>query len=424
MKLRRVLGAALASGVVATIAAVAPGSAAPASTTMRVKYFGADNVDASTGAIRSDRVILSWFGVTNFAAAIGGHVVLLDAWIPRGEYSGYVPSTPAELAALQPEFIFAGHSHFDHLADAAEIMTLDPTITLVGTAEHCTQVRSQAMNDSLRCIEVVPEGAAPGTEELNLAPKLNWNDVAVRAIKHIHSAGRQPDSNDPHTPVVPPPDLGIIAEHLPSPDDTAMLISHLGDEEGGTLLYRFDVGGFSLAWHDSSGPLKQDQPELLTQIAKNFGPVDVELGAIMGFNQITNGLGDPRTYTEALRAKVFVPTHHDNWAPPVSTNAEGYRTFVEAELQKIPADHRPELLFIADPHDYVDPTVLNFDINAARWTGARPPAGPAALPSPAPRPARRPLPATGAPGAHWVVAAVLLAASASGWRLRRVYFGA
>lgn len=31
--------------------------------------FSAGNVDPRTGAIRRDRLILSWFGVTNFAVA-------------------------------------------------------------------------------------------------------------------------------------------------------------------------------------------------------------------------------------------------------------------------------------------------------------------------------------------------------------------
>ena len=53
----------------------------------RTRFFGAENVDQRTGAVRRDRAILSWFGVTNFALAIRGHVVLLDAWVPRGAHS-------------------------------------------------------------------------------------------------------------------------------------------------------------------------------------------------------------------------------------------------------------------------------------------------------------------------------------------------
>jgi L-ascorbate metabolism protein UlaG (beta-lactamase superfamily) len=406
------------------LASLAPAGAAQTAETIgaRKRYFGAANVDPSTGALRPDRVILSWFGVTNFAAAIGGHVVLLDGWVPRGEFSGYVPSSPAELATLKPEFIFTGHGHFDHMADAAEIITLSPSTTLVGTPEHCAQVREQAMGAMVRCLDAVPEGSAPGTEDMNLSARLGWSDVHVSVIKHIHSAGRSPDSSDAHTPVVPPPDMGVVVEHRPNPEDTIRLVNHLGDEEAGVLLYRFDVGNFSLAWHDSSGPLKQDAPELLVKINKDFAPVDVELGAIMGFNQITNGLADPRTYTEALRPRVFVPTHHDNWAPPVSTKAANYRPAVEAELQEIDAAHRPQLLFIEDPEDYVNPETLAFAVGDAKW-------GPATASAAKPRgrvtspPAvlhARPLPATGVGSGPWELPGIAaLALAAAVHRVRR-----
>ena len=51
--------------------------------------------------------------------AMRGQVFLLDAWVPRGTHSGYVATSPAELAALKPRATFIGHGHFDHAADAA-----------------------------------------------------------------------------------------------------------------------------------------------------------------------------------------------------------------------------------------------------------------------------------------------------------------
>ncbi|HVL91414.1 MAG TPA: MBL fold metallo-hydrolase, partial [Actinomycetota bacterium] len=147
--------------VAALIAVVVPLDRAAAGQSIvaaRRAVFGAANV-ADDGRVRGDRVILSWFGVTNFAAAIGGHVVLLDAWVPRGEYSGYVPASPETLAAIKPEYIFAGHSHFDHLADAAEIAVASGA-KLVGTPEHCDQVRRQAGMAPVVCVEAVARGAA------------------------------------------------------------------------------------------------------------------------------------------------------------------------------------------------------------------------------------------------------------------------
>src|SRR5262245_10621571 len=70
----------------------------------RQRFFGLDNVDPDSGAVRKDRVIISWFGMASFAAAMDGHVVLLDAWVNRLAGSmRYVGTTPEEVAALRPE---------------------------------------------------------------------------------------------------------------------------------------------------------------------------------------------------------------------------------------------------------------------------------------------------------------------------------
>lgn len=77
----------------------------------RQRFFGRALVDPLTGAVRRDRVVLSWFGCTSFALAIYGTVLLLDAWVLRGQHSGYAPTDPEEVAALAPRAILIGHGH-------------------------------------------------------------------------------------------------------------------------------------------------------------------------------------------------------------------------------------------------------------------------------------------------------------------------
>lgn len=86
----------------------------------RSAVFGEHNVDQTTGALRADRIVFSWFGVSGFAVAMAGHVFLTDAWVPN-VYTGHVPTSRAQIAAIKPSHIFIGHGHFDHAADAAEI---------------------------------------------------------------------------------------------------------------------------------------------------------------------------------------------------------------------------------------------------------------------------------------------------------------
>ena len=328
----------------------------------RQRFFGASNVDARTGAVRPDRVIFSWYGVTNFALAIRGHVVLLDAWVARGAHSGYVPTTPGELARLRPSHVIIGHAHFDHAADAVPIAQAAGA-TLVGTAEHCEELLARAPTMPPRCIAAVPKDAAPGAT----APVDLLDGVETVAVKHLHSAGRAPDGTDTggyHVPVTPPPST-TMADHPPTPEDVAHLVGHAPDSEGGSVLYRFRTGGLSLVWHDTSGPLSDDAPGAFDAL-RALRPVDVEVGAIQGFNQITNGMRDPRQYIEALAPRTFVPTHHDDWLAGITTKGSAYREPFFTELGRMPAERRPDVRFISDPADYVRPEALTFPLDLGR----------------------------------------------------------
>ena len=130
-----------------------------------------------------------------YAAAINGNVVLLDAWVPRGEHAGYVPTDPGELALLKPSHVFIGHGHFDHAADAAEIVS-ESGATLVSTPEECDQVRAQAVRDfadtTVACLDAAPRGAAPGTRSMLRA----LPGVAIEAVTVIHSGAQAPDPGD------------------------------------------------------------------------------------------------------------------------------------------------------------------------------------------------------------------------------------
>jgi hypothetical protein len=175
----------------------------------RRRFFDARNVD-DAGRVRRDRVILSWFGVSNFAMAIGGRVLLLDAWIPRGAYSGYVPADVQDLIDLHPTHVFIGHGHFDHAAHAPTIAAATGAL-VVGTAEHCTQVEMES-GGSARTSAVVPAGAAEGTTAaLTLGP------VAVDVVKHVHSAHEGPTGQS--APLLLPPDLLPCLEHPPTAQD-------------------------------------------------------------------------------------------------------------------------------------------------------------------------------------------------------------
>lgn len=381
----------LATGLAAVLVlggAAAPGAGAPEDTIRaRQRFFGAENVDSRTARVRRDRVVLSWIGSAGYAAAFNGHVVLLDAWVPRGHHHGYVPTTVSELVALDPVAIFVGHGHFDHAADAAAIASATGAV-VVGTQEHCESVRGDATEQGLdlgtiRCRVVMSasEDAVGTAVGIDLLP-----GVATTALRHVHSPSRPlpPDLSDcggPHAPLHGAPAPGNVVAHPPAPE---MLLGQLqdifierGGVEGGSLLYRFEVGRFSLVWHDTVGALPEEAPHLV-DVLRRLPPTDVQIGAIAGTNQLSNGLRDIRQYIEAIAPRVFVPSHHDDVHVVHGTTAETYRQPLAEELQRLPEDRRPAVTFPTDPGDYIRPELLTFDVRSPRWVGdemaVRPPA--------------------------------------------------
>jgi L-ascorbate metabolism protein UlaG (beta-lactamase superfamily) len=356
--------------VVACLAAPSPAQAAPPAAEARPpadlprtiaerqRFFGAENVDPKTGALPRDEVHLVWVSVSTFAAALDGHVVLFDAYIHKGEEQrAYVPATTADLIALHPTAIFLGHGHYDHGQLTGPIAQATGA-TVVGTRGQCNQASADA-GTRLACVIAFEPGTAFGaTKDISVLP-----GVCSTALLHVHSAAEPPDlDRDITNPAVGTPDPSVILRHPPGPGTT---VYAPGDEHG-TVLYRITIGHFTLVMHDSSGPLKEQAPQVFGKL-RALRPVDVQVGALVSFNNPTNGLRDAAMYADALQPKVFVPNHHDFIGGEYG-GADDYQPQLERELADYDVD--PELRFLADPVDYVRPNILRFDVDAPRWVDA------------------------------------------------------
>jgi hypothetical protein len=324
----------------------------------RKHFFGVENVDHA-GRVRRDRVILSWFSVASFAMAIDGHVVLLDSYIHKGEdHPNYVPTTTDELVALRPEAIFVGHGHFDHVNNAGRIVAQTGAV-IVGTPEHCDEIKALTADFAghpmrVRCYGTVKRGSEPGSEVREIRPL--GPRVGITVLKHLHSANEPPDGeNHESIALAGLPDPNLILLHPPGPSVVAG--ADPGGDEGWSLLYQFRIGRFSLVWNDTVGPLREEAPKLLG-VFRKLRSTDVQVGAVLGFNGVTNGVRDPVDYLESLRPKIFYPNHHDFVAEyGASRGIEGIFRREMAKRKDLHVDVR----WLYDPSDYLRPQLLTFD---------------------------------------------------------------
>jgi hypothetical protein len=248
----------------------------------REAFFGTANVNGR-GQVRRDRVILSWFGVASFAAALEGKVVLLDTYLnnygpldcpAQPNDQRYVPADYDDLIALRPRAIFIGHEHFDHQCRSGELVTRTGA-RLVGLPQACALARSEAPGRKVRCVPTLGALSGFGTKR-EIRPL--GRSVPVTVIRNLHS--------------------GLAS---------GPIMNSSGAE---SVMYRFRVGRFSLVWNDSVGPLREKSPRLLS-VLRDLPPTDVQFGASKGFGLVEQGLRDPVDYAQALRAKLYVPNHQD-----------------------------------------------------------------------------------------------------------------
>jgi hypothetical protein len=359
----------------------------------RRHYFGAENVDASTGAVRRDRVIVSWTGVSSFAASFNGHVVLLDGWIPRGapcyphlgavaeaqtqmplcrsawpHSMKYVGTTDRELAALAPRAYFFGHAHFDHAGDLPTVIRANPDMVVFGAQEHCDDITGDSVLKlpAFKCVAVFKARADMGS--IAKLPADTLPGVEITAVKQPHSAPSDakltPASADLSPQAARVAQLQACKQLAGFPVGPSEPMTWLAPHSGSiALAWHFRLGEFSLIWQDTAGSIhsgtKYTSIDGLTydgtQVTRAFQSlprVDVRL--------VSGTSGVMADHLSALRyPKVFVPLHGD----PCFQNVHAdIRRFLERELA---ADKRPDVQFVRDPDDYLKPII--FDPASPRW---------------------------------------------------------
>ena len=344
----------------------------------RTAYFGAENVDATTGEIRKDLVIMSWMSNTTYAAAINGKVVLLDASLLRRETTaGRTPTTLAEVVALMPSYIILGKSAPGH-ADLAAHVAFRAKATVIGVQEHCDAIEADARRQQnwagtaklLTCTAVVPKDAPLGQSVNTLAlPDLN---ACVRAVKNTDASTSAAD------PVLAADTFdygqGSDARDLTLwPLGTAANdgVATTGSATGPSVLYHFSLGtgrSFGLVWNDRAGSLREQAPGVAT-LLRGLPKTDVHVGSVDVGNAASNGLRDAALYVQAVEPKIFFPAGHDAASQRKGAYNVGelMKRALEFSMTNVGIARMPELRLNFDPTDYIKPHYMTFDPAAAGW---------------------------------------------------------
>jgi len=389
----------------------------------RQKFFGAENVDATTGAVKKNEVIFSWATNASLVVSVEGRIVLLDTYIGRLELPPppgvsdlrRTPINVQDLVDLHPEAIFLGHGHGDH-ADNAAYIAKQLNIPIYASPETCDVMQvdvTRMFNDPntanggvriipdgnpVNCIPVVARGSVPGTQIVHLTQLEPL--ACIIAFKHIHSGTVPTDPSFPFVPVINSSDsretqiypLGTCVtpanstrlegcsgndpKVTPQPGQMDLTTTGFGTIPGSpggaiSIYYQFVLRGgynFNFAWHNTTGPLKEgagSDPGLPSPA------VGAHLFSIMEqLPQTDVELGSIVSAgytTNGVRDPVLYQQHikPQIFVPLHMTNVAAVSSsleFKKSYLQTLDAEqvaYRPEIRWMTDPNDYLKPMVYN-----------------------------------------------------------------
>lgn len=244
----------------------------------------------------SQHVTLKWLGTAGWEIQSGQTKILIDPFLTRQQAVASEEWKTDEEAVLKvisgADYIFAGHSHADHIADipfiakrfGAKILGSRTTVNLSLSAG----------------VDKAQLTTVSGGE------KLDFKDFSVQVIKSQHGIltrdgqKRQPRFAEITNPLSGP----ILGKHF---------------VEGGSYLYYFTFGKLSLL-HQSTG-------NFIEEYLQGLEP-DIAILA-------ENGNYDWTVALKILRPKTVVVHHYDDWRVPLSS---GMTAAVRRRAQRLEKD--------------------------------------------------------------------------------------
>jgi len=227
----------------------------------------------------AQRVVLKWLGNAGWEIQIGQTVILIDPFLTRGEANPgteWKTDEEAVLSAIKrADYIFAGHSHADHIADIPFIAKKFGS-KVIGS-RTTTNIALTGGVDKSQLITI------SGGE------KLDFKEFSVQVIESEHGVLRRGGrARRPKSEEITRPWSGPI----------------MGDAfvEGGSYLYYFMFGKLRLLHQSTGGFIEGNLAGLQPDIALLYPMERNDLAEIL----------------KALRPKTVFVHHFDRWQLPLA----------------------------------------------------------------------------------------------------------
>ena len=231
------------------------------------------------GTEEKDTVVLKWLGIAGWEIQIGQTTILIDPFLTRGEVNLGAEWKTDEAAVLKAinraDYIFAGHSHADHIADIPFIAKKFGA-KVIGS-RTTTNIALTAGVDKSQLITI------SGGE------KLDFKEFSVQVTESEHGGVRRGGRI-----------LRSKFEEITRPWAGPLMGSSF--VEGGCYLYYFTFGKHRVL-HQSTGGF----------IEENLSGLRPDIALLYPMNR-----NDSAEILKALEPKMVFVHHFDAWQSPIS----------------------------------------------------------------------------------------------------------
>ncbi|HEX9443473.1 MAG TPA: MBL fold metallo-hydrolase [Candidatus Binatia bacterium] len=229
------------------------------------------------GAAAEEKAVLQWLGVAGWEIRLGRTTILIDPFLTRRSPARDREWQTDEAAVLEvikgADYIFAGHSHADHIADVpfiakrfgSKVVGSRTTVNLVSTA-----------------------GVEPSRlTTIQGGEKLDFGDFSVEVVESRHGIPQGQFEVSETKEILAPP-ARLLGRHF---------------VEGGSFLYLFTFGRRRVLHQSTANFLAARLPGLNPDVALLAEPG-------RGYNL--------KDALQALKPKTIIVQHFDEWRAPFS----------------------------------------------------------------------------------------------------------